>query len=57
MCIRDRISYSVRFFDKNDERVLAAFFTKMYDKSQNINLERKKMYDGLNRRFGPQAKF
>ena len=27
----DKISFSVRFFDKNNERVIAAFFTKMYD--------------------------
>jgi len=27
----EKISFSVRFFDENDERVLAAFFTKMYD--------------------------
>ncbi|MFB5603816.1 MAG: ChuX/HutX family heme-like substrate-binding protein, partial [Candidatus Nitrosomaritimum aestuariumsis] len=27
----ERTSFSVRFFDENHERVVAAFFTKMYD--------------------------
>lgn len=52
-----RTSYSVRFFDGNDVRVLAAFFTKMYDESKQINPERKKKYDDLNGRFGPEIKF
>ena len=30
----DKISFSVRFFDENDERIVAAFFTKMYDESK-----------------------
>jgi len=32
----DKISFSVRFFDKSDDRVIAAFFTKMYDESKKI---------------------
>ena len=52
-----RTSYSVRFFDSQGQRVLAAFFTKMYDKSGALIASRKDMYDGLNRKFGPDVKF
>ncbi len=38
----ERTSFSVRFFNKNGERVLAAFFTKMYDESKTLISERKK---------------
>ena len=47
----ERISFSVRFFNKNKERVLAAFFTKMYDESKNLVLERKKAYDELKEKY------
>jgi len=43
----DKISFSVRFFDENDERIVAAFFTKMYDESKNLIFERKVLYDSL----------
>ena len=48
----ERISFSVRFFDKNDERVLACFFTKMYDENKNIKLDRKNLYDYLLEKYG-----
>ena len=48
----ERTSFSVRFFDKNDERVLACFFTKMYDENKNLRLERKKLYDDLMKKNG-----
>ena len=48
----ERTSFSVRFFDKNNERVLACFFTKMYDGEKNIKLDRKKLYDGLLEKYG-----
>ena len=32
----ERTSFSVRFFDDNNERVLACFFTKMYDENKNL---------------------
>ena len=47
----DRTSFSVRFFDKNEERVFAAFFTKMYDDQKNIDPKRKKLYDDLRKKF------
>ena len=43
----ERISFSVRFYDENEERVLAAFITKMYDDTMNIIPERLKSYEGL----------
>jgi putative heme iron utilization protein len=48
----ERISFSVRFFDDNGERVLAAFFTKMYDEKKNLNFNRKKIYDDLCQKYG-----
>ena len=48
----DRVSFSVRFFDGNGERVLAAFFTKMYDEQKNLNFDRKKVYDDLCQKYG-----
>ena len=52
----ERTSFSVRFFDKNDERVLACFFTKMYDENKNLRLERKKLYDDLLEKYGQSIK-
>ena len=43
----DRISFSIRFFDIDNERLVAAFFTKMYDESKNLISERKVLYDSL----------
>ena len=48
----ERTSFSVRFFDENDQRVLACFFTKMYDKNKNLMPERKKLYDDLREKYG-----
>lgn len=48
----ERTSFSVRFFDEKDERVLGAFFTKMYDENKNLKHERKKLYDDLFSKYG-----
>ena len=48
----ERISFSVRFYDENDERVLAAFITKMYDGEMNIIPERLKSYEELFEKYG-----
>jgi putative heme iron utilization protein len=48
----ERTSFSVRFFNDKDERVLGAFFTKMYDENKNLKLERKKLYDDLFLKYG-----
>lgn len=52
-----KISFSVRFFDEGGERILAAFFTKMYDDSAQLVAERKKLYDQLNQKFTSKIKF
>ncbi len=48
----ERTSFSVRFYDENDERVLAAFITKMYDDTMNIIPERLKSYEELFEKYG-----
>ncbi len=53
----DRTSFSVRFFNKNGERVLAAFITKMYDESKSLISERKKVYDELNQKYSSKIQF
>ena len=53
----EKTSFSVRFFDENNERVLAAFFTKMYDESKSLNLNRKQMYDALREKYSSEIKF
>lgn len=53
----DRTSFSIRFFDDKDERVLGAFFTKMYDENKNVKLARKKLYDDLISKYGQSIKF
>ncbi len=53
----ERTSFSVRFFNKNGERVLAAFFTKMYDESKTLISERKKIYDDLNQKYSSKINF
>ncbi len=50
----ERTSFSVRFFDENNERVLAAFFTKMYNDTKTLNQERKKLFDDLFSKYGSQ---
>ena len=53
----DKISFSIRFFDENNERILAAFFTKMYDESKNLISERKHLYDSLHQKYSLKIKF
>ncbi|MCJ8306128.1 MAG: hypothetical protein HRU07_03665 [Nitrosopumilus sp.] len=53
----ERTSFSVRFFNKNDERVLAVFFTKMYDDTKTLIPERKKVYDQLNQKYSSKIQF
>ncbi len=53
----ERTSFSVRFFNKNEERVLAAFFTKMYDESKTLISERKKVYDDLKQKYSSKIQF
>ena len=53
----ERTSFSVRFFDEKNERVLGCFFTKMYDENKMIKSERKKLYDNLHAKYGQKIEF
>ena len=53
----ERTSFSVQFFNKDKERVLAVFFTKMYDESKVLIHERKKIYDKLNQKYSSKIQF
>lgn len=53
----DRISFSVRFFDIDNQRLVAAFFTKMYDESKNLISERESLYNSLNKKYSSKIKF
>lgn len=48
----ERTSFSVRLFDKNDNRILGAFFTKMYDENKNLLRDRVNLYDQLQQKHG-----
>ncbi|QDI88529.1 hypothetical protein Nisw_02760 [Candidatus Nitrosopumilus sp. SW] len=53
----ERTSFSVRFYNKDNQRVLAAFFTKMYDDSKTLIPERKKLYEQMNQKFSSKINF
>ena len=53
----ERTSFSVRFFDETGERIIAVFFTKMYDDSKKLIPDRKKIYDQLNQKFTSKIQF
>jgi len=53
----ERTSFSVRFFDDKGERVLGAFFTKMYDENKNLKPDRKKLYGDLFSKYGMTIEF
>jgi len=53
----ERTSFSVRFFDENNDRIIAAFFTKMYDDSKQLIPERNDIYEKLKQKFTPKIKF
>jgi len=53
----ERTSFSVRFFDENDDRIIAAFFTKMYDDSKQLIPERNDIYEKLKQKFTPKINF
>ncbi len=50
----DRMSYSIRFFDKNGEKQFSTVFAKMYDKEMNPITTRKKIFDDLFQKYGSQ---
>lgn len=53
----EKISFSVRFFDESSDRIITAFFIKMYDDSKQLVVERKKLYDQLNQKFTSKINF
>ena len=53
----DRTSFSVQFFDENGTRVLGCFFTKMYDEFKKIKLERKKLFNDLQEKYGHKIRY
>ena len=50
----ERTSFSVRFFDENNERVLGAFFMNMYDENKNLLEYRKRLYDEMAQKYGTE---
>jgi putative heme iron utilization protein len=48
----NRTSYSIRFFDKEGEKLMSAVFSKMYDDNMNIKPDRIKMYTDLFQKYG-----
>ncbi|MGI0069941.1 MAG: ChuX/HutX family heme-like substrate-binding protein [Nitrosotalea sp.] len=48
----NRTSYSIRFFDKEGEKLMSAIFSKMYDDNMNIKPDRTKLYDDLFKKYG-----
>ena len=48
----NRTSYSIRFFDKEGEKIMSAVFSKMYDDNMNLKLDRVKLYVGLFQKYG-----
>jgi putative heme iron utilization protein len=48
----NRTSYSVRFFDKDGEKLMSAVFSKMFDDKMTIKPDRKKLYDDLFQKYG-----
>ena len=48
----DRVSHSIRFFDKNGEKQFSTVFAKMYDEKMNLIESRKKLYDDLFEKYG-----
>ena len=53
----ERTSFSVRFFDDKDERILGAFFTKMYDEDKNLIPERISSFNELRKKYGTKINF
>ncbi len=53
----ERTSFSVMFFNENNERVLAVFFTKMYDDTKTLISERKNIYDQLSHKYSSKILF
>ena len=53
----ERTSFSVRFFDPSGRRVLAAFFSKMYDEDGNQVAWRSRLYEELCKKYSEKITF
>ena len=53
----ERVSYSIHFYDDDKNRVVAAFFTKMYDDSKKLIQSRKYEYDALCDKYSSFVEF
>ena len=53
----DRVSFSVRFFDENKDRIVDAFFVKMYDASKHLIPSRKELCDSLHEKYSSKVNF
>lgn len=53
----ERTSYSIQFFDIKNERTLAGFFTKIYDKDRNLDQIRMGLYEELLQKYGKITNF
>ncbi len=50
----ERTSFSLQLFDDTNQRVAAAFFTKMYDEQKNLKNSRKQLFDDLEKKYGTE---
>ena len=48
----NKVSYSVRFFDKDGQKILSTVFSKMYDDNMNIKPDRLKLYNDIFQKYG-----
>ena len=48
----NRVSYSIRFFDKDGQKILSAVFSKMYDDNMNIKPDRLNLYNDIFQKYG-----
>lgn len=53
----EKTSFSVRFFDSRGRRILAAFFTKMYDEYDNLIPWRRRQYEELFTKYSGDVTF
>ncbi len=53
----ERVSFSVQFFNEHDQRVLAVFFTKMYDESKTLISKKFQIYQQLNQKYSSKIEF
>lgn len=53
----ERTSFSVRFYNSKDERIMAAFFTKMYDENRQLKESRKNLFVSLEQKYGKRINF